>query len=883
MDSWLRDVKTLRIKDISLMLRSINSFHSLKNRDVYENRIKNFQKCLTFPWRDEQKQFIDIFLEFKHIDFVLHALYGAGKSTTLFGLLIHGLLKGLFKPQEVLFLSYNVSIKNETKRKLKDFGISSKVKVRTFDSFIYEICKIAKYPYLDLPNFDGKRKFVYELLYNKEFTHMPEFQPKIIIIDECQDIDVRSHTILKHFYKSSKFVFAGDIFQSIALETRESLLWNYMISKEDPTVYKMYMSVTPRVPQKTLDSIKTALKIYYPEFKDKINNWVSSNTTSNADIVWKRLNSYTHIFEELRTFLDIHTPEEAMILTFSSAITVNGSQGDIARLRRFFNENGIGVNTDHKKMDPDKYFLTTSNSSKGLERDYVIIFLTFPLELAFKNLSDDIVMNLITVALTRAKKQVIIFVPSWEDKFSRCLSLFENCPLPNKTKIREGKTLTEFKFQDYIDTLHCVTELIRASVIKYDTRIKIREHLKPFNIEKIFDLDVSYKTMPIATEEDRAFVGVLIENLITSTWTGRWPNFSDFDVSGNPMYNHILGRINASIKRYKDYTKSKTFNQNNQFDGILLFSQIHIALGNKIFVKLSDSLTANLKQYWYKLKPKAMMMKPNENKLKIQVPLQMPWLDGVADSVSCSEDEKTTEIYEIKASSCYEWKDNAEIQAICYALMTGKTWSRIHLLNPFMNQKISYYFETKQILMLRMLVIQDILIYNTNSMFAKMYPKTKLNKKLDVSKTSFLNIKRNKEKKIIQASLINMVSPIKCELLFNKYVTAGDDVKKVKGMTKENRFACESNMTSEELEKELKDILHSSVHYDKVIWSFDGDCDLIYTNSIKHFYDIKDFNDIVKFLEYEIIEERKYRADFSDSFFVNIFCLSFMFLKNNFV
>ena len=62
-------------------------------------------------------------------------------------------------------------------------------------------------------------------------------------------------------------------------------------------------------------------------------------------------------------------------------------------------------------MDPNKLFLSTANSSKGLERDYVLCVLTFPLELAFMNFSNDIVLNLITVALTRAKKKVVFYIP----------------------------------------------------------------------------------------------------------------------------------------------------------------------------------------------------------------------------------------------------------------------------------------------------------------------------------------------------------------------------------------------------------------------------------------------------------------------------------------
>ena len=804
-------------------------------------------------------------------------------TTLLLGVLIQGIIKNLFKPEEVFFMSFNISIKNEIKRKLKEYGISSKVTVRTFDSVIYELAKVGKYPYIDLPNFEGKRKFVYELCFNKEFEHKPSFQPKLIFIDECQDLEYQTLIILNHFYPNTKFVFAGDIFQSIQKEPRESILWHFMKADENPQTYKIYMSDTPRVPPATLSTIKTALKIYYPEFKDKIDNWKSSNTTSNANIEWRRLNSYKHIFEDLKEFLQTHGPKETMILTFSSAITVSGAMGDIARIRRFMYENGIKVNMDHKKLDPDTYFLSTANSSKGLERDYVIIFLTFPLERAFVHLSDDVVVNLITVALTRAKKKVIMYVPAYEDKYSRVLSLFEKCPEPNKSKIRDGKTLKEFKFQDYINIEHCVTELIRASVIKYDTRIRLREHTKVFNFSKIFDSDVSYKTAPIITEEEKAFVGILIENLITSTWVGKWPEINLNDsIKNNPMYIHIINRLSNSMKKYKTYSRSNGFSDNKQFEGIYMYSQFHIALSNKIFMKLSDGLVENLKKYWKNLKPKAYLMKPNESKLKIQVPVQMPWVKGIADSIAEDADGKTTSLYEIKASQCREWKDNALLQIMCYALMTGKTWSRLHLFNPFRNEKVSYHFDTKNILSLRKEVLNDILIYNTNSMMAKLYPTTKNKKKMSIDNTLFLNIVKNQNGNVTQASIINMLSPIKCEIIYNKYVTSG--LKKIKEMKKEERFACESEISEEDLIDEVNKILKFDVHRDKTIWTFDEYKEIkIFTNTIKDFYDLKNFNEIVDFLEYKKDEDKTYSADFTDSFVQNIFCISFMFLNNNFV
>ena len=877
------DVNSLKIQDMKEILKSIGSFYCLKNKSEYIKKMQKFKDVFTFPWRNEQQEVINNFLKFDKNIYVIHGIFGSGKTTLLLGLLIQGITKALFKPEEILFVSFNLSIKNEIKRKLKEYGVASKVSVRTFDSIIYELAKVGEYKYLDLPNFEGKRKFVYELSFDENFNHKPTFQPKIIVVDECQDLEKSTLDIMRHFYPESKFVFAGDIYQSIQKEPRESILWYFMNKPESSDIYKIYMSLTPRVNGAILNTLKTSLKIYYPEFKDKIDKWTTGNHSSNTDIIWKRLNSYTHIFEDLKDFLHSHKPSETMIITFSSAITVKGCMGDIARVRRFMSENNFKVNLDHKKNDPDAYFLTTSHSSKGLERDYVIVFLTFPLERAFVHLSDDVVVNLITVALSRAKKQVIMYVPAYEDKFSRVLNLFENCPQPNKQKIRDGKTLKEFKFQDYIDIEHSPTELIRASVIKYDTRIRLRENIKPYEFSKIFDEDTSYKSAPIPTEEERAFVGVLIENLITSTWIGYWPRVSlDDKVRNNPMYCHIIKRISNSMDRYKKYTSTNIFNDVTQFKGIYLYSQVHMALSNKIFMNLSDSLTSKLQNYWKNLKPKAYGMKPNGRKLKIQAPVKMPYISSIADAISLEDDEKTTSIYEIKASQSYDWKDDASLQIIMYALSCGKTWTKLHLLNPFQNSKVSYHFDSKKILTLRKELINDILIYNTNSFLAKFYPQTKENKKLNVSNTLFVNVLKNEDGAIKQASIINMLSPIKCEIIYNKYVSSGN--KKSKNMLKEDKYACESELSEVEMVEELKEILYSKMNKNKSIWSFESNFeDIIECKSIQDYYDLDDFQYIVDFFSYKKNDDLDYSADLTDSLVQNIFSLSYLFMKNNFV
>jgi hypothetical protein len=275
-------------------------------------------------------------------------------------------------------------------------------------------------------------------------------------------------------------------------------------------------------------------------------------------------------------------------------------------------------------------------------------------------------------------------------------------------------------------------------------------------------------------------------------------------------------------------------------------------------------------------------MKPREQKLKIQCNLKMPWLTGIADAYSIDEDEKTTSLYEIKASSDPDWKDNASVQVFCYALMCGKTWSRLHLFNPFRNEKVSYYFDSKSILSLRMSVIQDILIWNINCMMAKLYPDTKDNDKLNVENTLFLHLLKNEKGQVKQVSIINMLSPIKCEFVYNKYVSSGE--KKTKNMEKIDRFACESSLSSEDIVKEVNTILKSEMNKNKVVYSFEDYSDIINSEfkTIRSEYDdINSVTEIIKILKYE--RKTEYGLDASDSFYCLILCISFLFLNKHFV
>ena len=163
----------------------------------------------------------------------------------------------------------------------------------------------------------------------------------------------------------------------------------------------------------------------------------------------------------------------------------------------------------------------------------------------------------------------------------------------------------------------------------------------------------------------------------------------------------------------------------NHFHGIYLYSQLHVAIYNKIFINFGKEIIENMKLYWSCLRSQIISIRPDSDKITIQGNLRMPWVTGVADTIFFKDYGKGEELnlWEIKASISPDWKDDALTQVFLYALMTGKSWSRLSLINPFRNERCYYHFNSKKVMTLRNKVYKDALTWNFNCFLAKNYNK----------------------------------------------------------------------------------------------------------------------------------------------------------------
>lgn len=766
--AWIELLQDATKKDCVDILRSRGLKKTFANREALDYYIaKNLRWMYDIKWRFEQEHAINSFFQDNHNELVIQAVFGSGKTTIMLAIIQNLLFHDYVKPSSIFIMAFNVAIKNEIKRRLHNPAL----RIKTYDSLVYTICSELGMTDLRLPNFDGKRRFVRDHIDDVSC----ESSISYVFVDETQDLETTCYKVLKQRFPNARFMFIGDIFQSIQKEPRESMLW-HLLQTQHESRRVITMKNTPRVPQNILKEISTALLQFYPEFHTTISQWSSSNTVSDANIMWHSFSSYKDVYSDLLEFCHKYDPKDVMILTFSSAITVRGSLGDVARVRKFLNTNGIITNANHKNMLEDRVFLSTANSSKGLERKHVFCFLTFPLEKAFSNFSDDLVVNIMTVALSRAKESIDIYIPKHKDRFSSVLNLYTQCPKPIAVKAIElpkkpaplyGHNpflLDIYHMKTMLEQEHGVTELLRQNIISFETRRTLKSFAKRYQVTTITPI----RSEDFRNEEGCAFMGILFETLILSNWTKKWSTgaCTDNSVMQHDMYANFLPKIHELRKQYNAFIKINNFkHQKIVFRGCVLYAKLHLACYQKLFVRVSTKQEKKLYKDWLGLYPKIKELRPqcSLDKLKTQSNVTMSYVTGIADALVMND---VLEVIEIKASRSPEWAEHAFIQAIVYGIMLGKSYFKIHLLNVSNKEAVSYAVSFKGRLMeMRDLVQQEVAVWNLNCFLAKnvSHNDTMKQKKINTENMYVLD-GRPKEDRY---TLIEMLSPTKTYLLVN--------------------------------------------------------------------------------------------------------------------
>lgn len=804
------------IADYKTRLRAMGAKVTHPNKAAYASYLTSLEWYKTFPWRAEQTAVFDSVDTYDRT--VVQGIFGAGKSTMLTGIIFKALVEQNYRPRSIMYTAFNVCVKNEIRLKFSSYGIRNKIQVSTFDSLIYRICHIHGCPNLDEPDYEGRRKFVYALIASQQ--HCVEFNTKLVILDEAQDLEIQALGVFTTFFPRARFVFMGDVLQSIQREPRESLLWQLVTNdKYVSDWHRMFMYETPRVPNAILDTVNHALSAFYPEFKDEFSKWTSTNSLGGK-IEWHQFKNYKQMFTDVVTFVKSRPYTDTMVLTFSSSITVRGALGDVSRVRNMLVENNIPVNFNHKSMDADKVFLSTSNSSKGLERRHVLVILTFPLEQAFMNFSSDLVMNLVTVALTRAIETVTVYVPIATDKFSPILKYYNNVPEPTQKPkempplppthhpvgaakaaavVTDKPPVDPFSMEGIMDKEHSVTEILRLGVLKYDTLSYIKSFTKLIVKHKL--VDEPFK-INLFTDEKRTLAGVFIEHLITTQWGGDWPAMASLSAfKDNPAYAHCVKKIGVLHKLYMSFTHAQKFQTSSveyQMRVLHVYAQLHLALNHRIFVTLSESDIVKISGMWRDHWRAAILrMKAasagGDKPPKIQSNCAMPMMKGIIDMLTqqpgAKEPYTNHTFWEIKASADPMWHVDALSQAMLYVLMNAKARCTVVLINPFRNQVHKYAVHIPNINTVRHRAIHDCVVYNANSYMAKTFKTVSASGEIDLLNSVFVHTQGYADSKSV--TILKLFSPTKITIV-DHFITKGKDSKL--GLESDRSFQVNTNV-----------------------------------------------------------------------------------------
>jgi hypothetical protein len=482
------------------------------------------------------------------------------------------------------------------------------------------------------------------------------------------------------------------------------------------------MKETPRVPSNIFKDIKSSLTKFYPEYQEQIAEWKSLNQSSTESIQWIAYDTYQDLYTNMFDFLDQYDYRTCMILTFSSCITVRGSLGDLARIRQLIEKKRpqIPINSNYKNMDDKCLFLSTANSSKGLERNHVFVISTFPLEKAFINFSKDLTMNLITVAISRAKIKATVCVPKMVERYSTAFYSYPSSPKPTYTFFPGDEMVT---IPDYLNMEHSVTDILRQNVIKYDTRLHFQSFIKKVLKRSCMPPNIFHNTpLPkiiLKNEEERAFVGVCLEVLMTTEWKRSFPKTPSItEIEFNPMYTHCIRQIKDMRVRYHRLKKSSGMTQ-NFFACIFLYTELFMAIHHKIFFHFNEDKKRVLGSYWTSVRPYVSTICPqNLSHFEVQKNIKMLNITGIMDGFMVMNDKK--HIFEIKASIKPDWKEDAFIQAFIYAIQMGQSWFHLHLMNLFKNEYYEYIiYIDSGVKHARNRLLHDVVIWNMNSFLAK--------------------------------------------------------------------------------------------------------------------------------------------------------------------
>jgi hypothetical protein len=339
----------------------------------------------------EQKEIINK-LEFNNIS--INAIAGSGKTSTIINSVIN------YPKKTFLIITYNKALQLETKEKLSLYHNSE---VHTYHS----VC--TKY-------YDSNAHTDFYLLQSANKSNLSNREFDVLILDEAQDIKLIYYPLiikLINDFKIKRLCLFGDYKQNIYSSLGSTI--KYLI---DPTLFNfqkenwinLKLSYSFRCSDKVCKLINQLMNEQY---------LTSSKPEGDIELIYyktyKLPNPLKFIENKIIELKNIGYKYSQMMILFPSFKYsfvnpfINSLQDTIGDINIIALTN-VNIDARSNSLLLNKIIISSVHSSKGLERDVVILL---PFNELFNDMSHNYLKlecsNLLYVALTRAKEKLILY------------------------------------------------------------------------------------------------------------------------------------------------------------------------------------------------------------------------------------------------------------------------------------------------------------------------------------------------------------------------------------------------------------------------------------------------------------------------------------------
>lgn len=429
---------------------------------------------------------------------------GAGKTTTL----VHIVRRLVEENKRVLVLMYNVAVKDQFVRRLKELGVTNVLKhteqkhFKGKNSRQLVVCTIHKYVYECLPypvkqSSGGKVTFS-----STNGKYMQPYEWDYCIVDEVQDLDRNLYDGAVNLVNSKHFIYAGDYRQNIA---------------GDSDVFQRILSSSTYV-HKIRDNHRS-----YPDIVKVLNAYSESNYSTDVHIeqtamiepdeyrsliVEQIVKDTDDIAQRLVEHLLQYKPGETFIIAPISVNKYNYADvqkrvynlllnTDRDRYRHLHTYNPAEYKSDDMQLRSDKDYFITAKSAKGLERKQVIVYNVSDIDMycsseVYKRIDEESVISHIYVALSRPTHRLVIllddryreqYLPSLSSKSKKqhpLSNVFKSIGYSPKPAISSTATVPKRVHRSSMSQLVTVTQIINWFPDQYHSSLYTVEEIGSF-------------------------------------------------------------------------------------------------------------------------------------------------------------------------------------------------------------------------------------------------------------------------------------------------------------------------------------------------------------------------------------------------------------------